>query len=167
MENEYGERIDKISTFPFVSIGPLALGIILFGVGVGEIIASIQNKSSLILPIVLLLVGIILLLYSFKQILICGAILYENGIVTKTAFKTRYIKRDEIRAILWEMEGASSVNSRAPRRNQAYADIILNNGKTGFKMSSGFYRDLNSKLGGYQQKYNIARTLETKKERHY
>ncbi|NLO47574.1 MAG: hypothetical protein GX111_04540 [Clostridiales bacterium] len=163
MENEFGEKIDSIRTFPFVSVGPLVLGIIFFGVGIGNMISAISGKSKLFLPIVLVVVGVALLLYSFKQIVLSGVYLYENGIVTKTAFKTQNIKREDIRAILWEMEGASSVNSRAPRRNQAYADIILNNGKTGFKMSSGFYRDLNAKLGVYQDTYKIPRTLETKK----
>ncbi len=160
MDSEYGEKLDFIRTFPFVSVGPLALGIISFGIGIGVL----AGGKGVLVPIVMILIGAALLLYSIKQIVFSGAILYENAVVARTPFKTNCIKREDIRAIFWEMEGASSLNSRAPRRNQSYADIILKNGKTGFRMSSGFYRDLNTKLGAYQQKYNIARDLETKKK---
>ena len=92
MENEFGEKIDSIRTFPFVSVGPLVLGIIFFGVGIGNMISAISGKSKLFLPIVLVVVGVALLLYSFKQIVLSVFICMKTGLSQRQPSKRKISK---------------------------------------------------------------------------
>lgn len=160
MDSDYGRKISTISTFPFVSMGQLFIGIILFAVGIGTMISGLKGSGKLVIPILLIVAGLLFLVYSIMQMVVCKVTLFENGIHIRTIFKSFFIKRDEIYAIYWEREGeVNPISSKAPKRNQSCADIIMKGGKTAFKMSSGFYRDLDKILGAYQDNYKISRKV--------
>ena len=78
---------------------------------------------------------------------------YENAIVIKETFKTTVIPRDKIAAIFWERPGANASNDKV-RTNVNVADIILEGGHKHYRISDGYYSNVDI-LGKYQNDYKI------------
>ena len=100
----------------------------------------------------LMLVGVLLLIYCIKTIM-GRVICYENAIVIKETFKTTVIPREKIAAIFWERPGAKASNEKV-RTNVNVADIILVGGRQHYKISDGYYSNVEV-LGLYQNEYKI------------
>jgi len=94
----------------------------------------------------------VLLAYCIKTIM-GKVVCYENAIVIKETFKTTVIPRDKIAAIFWERPGANASNEKV-RTNVNVADIILAGGRTHYRISDGYYSNVDI-LGKYQNEYKI------------
>ncbi len=161
MEEKYGKKIGQAKPL-FVANSGIAMICAVFiiaGVAVLGYSISQMNMTFLAVGIVLLIVGILFLLYVIK-IMSGGVFCYENGIVIKETFKVTEIKREDIAAIFWEGPGANASNSRV-RTNVNTADIILVGGHKHYKISDGYYGNVDI-LGKYQETYKIPREIGTR-----
>lgn len=155
MEESYGKKFGEAKTLPLAVSGMLMVAFVFLIAGISVIGYGISKGtfgSMGITGIVLLLVGVVLLVYCIKTIM--GKVeCYENAIVIKETFKTTVIPRDQIAAIFWERPGANASNDKV-RTNVNVADIILVGGHKHYKISDGYYSNVEV-LGLYQNEYKI------------
>lgn len=155
MEENYGKKIGEAKTLPLAVSGMLMVAFIFLIAGVsvmGYGISKGEFESLGTTGIVLFLVGAVLLVYCIKTIM-GKVVCYENAIVIKETFKTTVIPRDKIAAIFWERPGANASNEKV-RTNVNVADIILAGGRTHYRISDGYYSNVDI-LGKYQNEYKI------------
>ncbi|GEM_PF-5819794 len=155
MEENYGKKIGEAKTLPLAVSGMLMVAFIFLIAGVsvmGYGISKGKFESLGTTGIVLFLVGAVLLAYCIKTIM-GKVVCYENAIVIKETFKTTVIPRDKIAAIFWERPGANASNEKV-RTNVNVADIILAGGRTHYRISDGYYSNVDI-LGKYQNEYKI------------
>ena len=155
MEENYGKKIGEAKTLPLAVSGMLMVAFIFLIAGVsvmGYGISEGKFESLGTTGIVLFLVGAVLLAYCIKTIM-GKVVCYENAIVIKETFKTTVIPRDKIAAIFWERPGANASNEKV-RTNVNVADIILAGGRTHYRISDGYYSNVDI-LGKYQNEYKI------------
>ena len=155
MEENYGKKIGEAKTLPLADSGMLMVAFIFLIAGVsvmGYGISKGKFGSLGTTGIVLFLVGAVLLAYCIKTIM-GKVVCYENAIVIKETFKTTVIPRDKIAAIFWERPGANASNEKV-RTNVNVADIILAGGRTHYRISDGYYSNVDI-LGKYQNEYKI------------
>lgn len=155
MEENYGKKIGEAKTLPLAVSGMLMVAFIFLIAGIsvmGYGISKGKFESLGTTGIVLFLVGAVLLAYCIKNIM-GKVVCYENAIVIKETFKTTVIPRDKIAAIFWERPGANASNERV-RTNVNVADIILAGGRTHYRISDGYYSNVDI-LGKYQNEYKI------------
>ena len=155
MEENYGKKIGEAKTLPLAVSGMLMVAFIFLIAGVSVMCYGISKgkfESLGTTGIVLFLVGAVLLAYCIKTIM-GKVVCYENAIVIKETFKTTVIPRDKIAAIFWERPGANASNEKV-RTNVNVADIILAGGRTHYRISDGYYSNVDI-LGKYQNEYKI------------
>ena len=155
MEENYGKKIGEAKTLPLAVSGMLMVAFIFLIAGIsvmGYGISKGKFESLGTTGIVLFLVGAVLLAYCIKTIM-GKVVCYENAIVIKETFKTTVIPRDKIAAIFWERPGANASNEKV-RTNVNVADIILAGGRTHYRISDGYYSNVDI-LGKYQNEYKI------------
>ena len=155
MEENYGKKIGEAKTLPLAVSGLLMVAFIFLIAGIsvmGYGISKGKFESLGTTGIVLFLVGAVLLAYCIKTIM-GKVVCYENAIVIKETFKTTVIPRDKIAAIFWERPGANASNEKV-RTNVNVADIILAGGRTHYRISDGYYSNVDI-LGKYQNEYKI------------
>ena len=155
MEENYGKKIGEAKTLPLAVSGMLMVAFIFLIAGIsvmGYGISKGKFESLGTTGIVLFLVGAVLLAYCIKTIM-GKVVCYENAIVIKETFKTTVIPRDKIAAIFWERPGANASNEKV-RTNVNVADIILAGGRTHYRISDGYYSNVDV-LGKYQNEYKI------------
>ena len=155
MEENYGKNIGEAKTLPLAVSGMLMVAFIFLIAGIsvmGYGISKGKFESLGTTGIVLFLVGAVLLAYCIKTIM-GKVVCYENAIVIKETFKTTVIPRDKIAAIFWERPGANASNEKV-RTNVNVADIILAGGRTHYRISDGYYSNVDI-LGKYQNEYKI------------
>ena len=155
MEENYGKKIGEAKTLPLAVSGMLMVAFIFLIAGIsvmGYGISKGKFESLGTTGIVLFLVGAVLLAYCIKTIM-GKVVCYENAIVIKETFKTTVIPRDKIAAIFWERPGANASNEKV-RTNVNVADIILAGGRTHYRISDGYYFNVDI-LGKYQNEYKI------------
>lgn len=155
MEENYGKKIGEAKTLPLAVSGMLMVAFIFLIAGIsvmGYGISKGKFESLGTTGIVLFLVGAVLLVYCIKTIM-GKVVCYENAIVIKETFKTTVIPRDKIAAIFWERPGANASNEKV-RTNVNVADIILAGGRTHYRISDGYYSNVDI-LGKYQNEYKI------------
>ena len=155
MEENYGKKIGEAKTLPLAVSGMLMVAFIFLIAGIsvmGYGISKGKIESLGTTGIVLFLVGAVLLAYCIKTIM-GKVVCYENAIVIKETFKTTVIPRDKIAAIFWERPGANASNEKV-RTNVNVADIILAGGRTHYRISDGYYSNVDI-LGKYQNEYKI------------
>ena len=155
MEENYGKKIGEAKTLPLAVSGMLMVAFIFLIAGVsvmGYGISKGKFESLGTTGIVLFLVGAVLLAYCIKTIM-GKVVCYENAIVIKETFKTTVIPREKIVAIFWERPGANASNEKV-RTNVNVADIILAGGRTHYRISDGYYSNVDI-LGKYQNEYKI------------
>ncbi len=155
MEENYGKKIGEAKTLPLAVSGMLMVAFIFLIAGIsvmGYGISKGKFESLGTTGIVLFLVGAVLLAYCIKTIM-GKVVCYENAIVIKETFKTTVIPRDKIAAIFWERPGANASNEKV-RTNVNGADIILAGGRTHYRISDGYYSNVDI-LGKYQNEYKI------------
>ena len=155
MEENYGKKIGEAKTLPLAVSGMLMVAFIFLIAGISVIgygISKGKFGSLGVTGIVLLLVGALLLAYCIKTMM-GKVVCYEDAIVIKETFKTTVIPRDKIAAILWERPGANASNEKV-RTNVNVADIILEGGRTHYRISDCYYSNVDI-LGKYQSEYKI------------
>ena len=155
MEENYGKKIGEAKTLPLAVSGMLMVAFIFLIAGIsvmGYGISKGKFGSLGTTGIVLFLVGAVLLAYCIKTIM-GKVVCYKNAIVIKETFKTTVIPRDKIAAIFWERPGANASNEKV-RTNVNVADIILAGGRTHYRISDGYYSNVDI-LGKYQNEYKI------------
>ena len=155
MEENYVKKIGEAKTLPLAVSGMLMVAFIFLIAGIsvmGYGISKGKFESLGTTGIVLFLVGAVLLAYCIKTIM-GKVVCYENAIVIKETFKTTVIPRDKIAAIFWERPGANASNEKV-RTNVNVADIILAGGRTHYRISDGYYSNVDI-LGKYQNEYKI------------
>ena len=155
MEENYGKKIGEAKTLPLAVSGMLMVAFIFLIAGVsvmGYGISKGKFESLGTTGIVLFLVGAVLLAYCIKTIM-GKVVCYENAIVIKETFKTTVIPREKIAAMFWERPGANASNEKV-RTNVNVADIILAGGRTHYRISDGYYSNVDI-LGKYQNEYKI------------
>ncbi len=157
MEEKYGKKIGEAKPLFIAISGMLMVAAVFLIAGVAVMGYSISKGGFNFVSIPLLLVGLLLLGYCIKTMQ-GGVICYENGVVIKETFKTTEIQRDDIAAIYWEHPGASVSNEKM-RTNVNVADIILVGGRKHFKISDGYYSNVDV-LGHYQQQYKIPQEIK-------
>ena len=157
MEEKYGAKFGEAKTLFIAVSGVFMLAVIVFVAGVAVLGYGLSKGAFKPISIPLLVVGLALIVYCVKTL--SGTVTcYENGIVIKETFKTTEIKREDIAAIYWEHPGANSSNEKV-RTNVNTADIILIGGRRHYKISDGYYSNVEV-LGRYQQKYNIPQEIK-------
>lgn len=155
VEESYGKKFGEAKTLPLAVSGMLMVAFIFLVAGISVLGYGISKgtfASLGVTGIVLLLVGVLLLIYCIKTIM-GRVICYENAIVIKETFKTTVIPREKIAAIFWERPGANASNEKV-RTNVNVADIILVGGRQHYKISDGYYSNVEV-LGLYQNEYKI------------
>ena len=155
VEANFGKTIGEAKTLPLAVSGMLMVAFIFLIAGIsvmGYGISKGKFGSLGTTGIVLFLVGAVLLAYCIKTIM-GKVVCYENAIVIKETFKTTVIPRDKIAAIFWERPGANASNEKV-RTNVNVADIILAGGRTHYRISDGYYSNVDI-LGKYQNEYKI------------
>ena len=155
MEENYGKKIGEAKTLPLAVSGMLMVAFIFLIAGIsvmGYGISKGKFESLGTTGIVLFLVGAVLLAYCIKTIM-GKVVCYENAIVIKETFRTTVIPREKIAAIFWERPGANASNEKI-RTNVNVADIILAGGRTHYRISDGYYSNVDI-LGKYQNEYKI------------
>ncbi len=156
MEEKSGKKLGEARPL-FLAISGMAMISAAFLIaGVAVLGYYISNGGFNFVSIPLLAVGIALLAYCIKTMQ-GGLFIYENGMVLKETFNETEIPRDQIAAIFWEGPGANASNSKV-RTNVNTADIILIGGRKHYKISDGYYGNVDI-LGKYQEIYKIPREI--------
>ncbi len=152
MEEKYGKKFGEAKTLPLAVSGVLMVGCVIIVAGVAVLGVSISKGSFSVPGLILLIAGLLVFAHCVKTIM--GKVeCFENAIVIKEAYKTTVIPRDQIAAIFWERPGANSSNDKV-RTNVNVADIILVGGRKHYRISDGYYSNVEV-LGLYQNEYKI------------
>ena len=168
MEQKYGKKIRKFGTVPMVFMPFICLLIALIVV-FGALLNSNLKKGSLIsLPLIIAFVLMIaVLVIVIRLIAVARVELYDNAIVVYKLFGVDEYPLEKISAILWTFPGANAANSRAPRPNNTFAELIVKNQSKSVKLSADYYKDLEKPLTAYQNERNIPSDLETRTKHRY
>lgn len=157
MEEKFGKKLGEAKPLFIAVSGMLMVAAVFLIAGASVLGYSISKGDFNVVSIPLLLVGILLSAYCIKTMR--GSVsCYENGIVIQETFKTTEIPRENIAAIYWERPGASASNEKM-RTNATVADIILVGGRKHFKISDGYYSNVDI-LGLYQDRYKIPQEIK-------
>ena len=157
MEEKYGKKFGVAKTLPLAVSGMLMVACVILVAGIAVLAYGIYKGSFNAVGLVLILVGAALLAYCIKTMM-GNVTCYENGIVITQTFKTIEIPREKIAAIFWERPGASVSNEKM-RTNVNIADIILVGGREHYKISDGYYANVEV-LGLYQSEYKIPQEIK-------
>jgi len=152
VEETYGKKFGEAKTLPLAVSGMLMVSFVLLIAGVSVLGYGISKGSFNVVGLLLLIVGALFLAYCIKTIqgkVVC----YENAIVIQETFRKIVIPREKIAAIFWERPGANASNDKV-RTNVNVADIILAGGREHYKISDGYYSNVEI-LGLYQNEYKI------------
>ena len=152
MEEKYGKKFGEAKTLPLAVSGMLMVAFVVLIAGVSVLGYGISKGKFNVLGLILIVVGALLLAYCIKTIM-GKVVCYENAIVIQETFKTTVIPREDIAAIFWERPGANASNEKV-RTNVNIADIILAGGRKHYKISDGYYSNVEV-LGLYQNEYHI------------
>ncbi len=159
MEEKYGKLHDKISSVPFTVLGQLAIGFFCCLGGVLTLMNAIKAGSIKPLPIILLVVGIALIVYAVRAMIVAKIYLYDDAVVIVEALKKTVIMREDLYAIYWSYAGANEINSRAANKNVNTAEFLAKGGRSIYKVSDGVWKDMMTKLGAWQDEYKIPRDV--------
>ncbi len=157
VEEKYGKKLGEAKPLLIAVSGMLMVAAVFLIAGVAVVGYSVSKGGFNFVSIPLLLVGILVLVYCIKTMQ-GGVSCYENAVIIKETFKTTEIPRDEIAAIYWERPGASASNDKM-RTNANIADIIMTGGRRHFKVSDGYYSNVDV-LGLYQDRYKIPQEIK-------
>ena len=168
MEQKYGKKIRKFGTVTMVFMPFICLLIALIVV-FGALLNSNLKKGSLIsLPLIIAFVLMIaVLVIVIRLIAVARVELYDNAIVVYKLFGVDEYPLEKISAILWTFPGANATNSRAPRTNNTFAELIVKNQSKSVKLSADYYKDLEKPLTAYQNERSIPADLETRTKHRY
>lgn len=147
---------------PMVCIGQFIVGICLVIGGIIALRSAIVSSASPLYAIVLFLAGVLFIVYCARLLMYCRIDLHEKAIIVYQMFKTQEIPLDDIFAIYWDFPGQNSINSRGPNKNVTTAEILMEGGRLAYRVTSGIYKDVESKLGDYQASHDIQKDLEKK-----
>ena len=168
MEQKYGKKIRKFGTVPMVFMPFICLLIALIVV-FGAILNGNLKSGNLIsfALIVSFVLMIAVLIAVIRLIAVARVELYDNAIVVYKLFGVDEYPIEKISAILWTFPGANANNSRAPRTNNTFAELIVKGEPKGVKLSADYYKDLEKPLTAYQNERNIPSDLETRTKHKY
>ncbi|MBR6654289.1 MAG: hypothetical protein IKL27_06110 [Oscillospiraceae bacterium] len=168
MEQKYGKKIRKFGTVPMVFMPFICLLVALIVI-FGALLNSNLKKGSLIsFPLIIAFVLMIaVLVVVIRLIAVARVELYDNAIVVYKLFGVDEYPLEKISAILWTFPGANATNSRAPRTNNTFAELIVKNQSKSVKLSADYYKDLEKPLTAYQSERNIPSDLETRTKHRY
>ncbi len=152
MEEKYGKKFGEAKTLPLAVSGILMLAIIVLIAGIAVLGYGISKGKFNVIGLLMMIIGALILAYCVKTIM-GKVVCYENAIVITETFKTTVIPREDIAAIFWERPGANASNEKV-RTNVNVADIILAGGRKHYKISDGYYSNVEV-LGLYQNEYKI------------
>lgn len=157
VEEKYGSKLGEAKPLLVAVSGILMVAVVFLIAGVAVLGYSISKGGFNAVSIPLLLVGIVMFVYCIKTMM--GSVTcYEEGIVIKESFKTTEIPRKDIAAIYWDRPGANASNEKV-RTNVNIADIILVGGRKHYKISDGYYSNVEV-LGLYQERYKIPQEIK-------
>ena len=168
MEQKYGKKIRKFGTVPMVFMPFICLLIALIVV-FGAILNG-NLKSGNIFSLALVVSGVLMiavLVVVIRIIAVARVELYDNAIVVYKLFGVDEYPLEKISAILWTFPGANATNSRAPRTNNTFAELIVKGQSKSVKLSADYYKDLEKPLTAYQNERNIPSDLETRTKHRY
>jgi len=168
MEQKYGKKIRKFGTVPMVFMPFICLLVALIVV-FGALLNSNLKKGAIIsFPLIIAFVLMIaVLIVVIRLIAVARVELYDNAIVVYKLFGVDEYPLEKISAILWTFPGANATNSRAPRTNNTFAELIVKNQSKSVKLSADYYKDLEKPLTAYQNERNIPSDLETRTKHRY
>ena len=157
LEAKYGKKMGEAKPL-FVAVSGIVMVAAIFVIAGAAVMGySISKGGFNFVSIPLLVVGLGLMVYCIKTMQ--GSVTcYENGVVIKETFKTTEIPRDQIAAIYWERPGANASNEKV-RTNVNIADIILVGGRKHYKVSDGYYANVEC-LGLYQEHFKIPQEIK-------
>lgn len=149
-----------LSTLPIAVLGMLIVGIAFLIATVAQIyfLAS-KGSGSIVAVIVCALAMVATLGYSIYTLIKCKVYLYEKGIVVTKVGKDQEIPIEDIMCILWDFPGAAQGNDRGPRKNVTTAEVILSGHQKSFRISDGYYDNVEHGVGGWQTAHKIPREL--------
>lgn len=157
MEEKYGKKFGEAKTLPLAVSGILMVACVIIVAGVAVLGYGISKGCFNVVGLILLIVGLLLFAHCVKTIM--GKVeCYENAIIIKEAYKTTVIPREKIAAIFWERPGANSSNDKV-QTNVNVADIILVGGRTHYRISDGYYSNVEV-IGLYQSEYKIPHEIK-------
>ncbi len=160
MEEKYGKVEATLSTLPIAVSGMLIVGVCFLIADVAQIYFAVARGSvSVPALVVCCVVTVILLGYSFYTLLKCKVFLCEKGIVVTSVGKTNEMPIEDIMCILWEFPGAAQGNDKGPRKNVTTAEVVCRGSHKSFKISDGYYSDVQSLVGNWQSAHKIPREL--------
>jgi len=163
LKENYGKQIDSVGTVAINLIIPCIASIPVLIAWTNMLAGSGFSKATLFLMV--LNAG--LWGYAFLQRFRCKMLLYEKAIVIQGMFGQKVYPVKDIRAIYWSFPSANQINSRAPRKNNTSAEIVMSNGTKTLRIADSYYSKLEKKLSAYQNALNIPRDLEVAKEYKY
>jgi len=168
MEQKYGKKIRKFGTVPMVFMPFICLLIALIVV-FGAILNGNLKNGSIFSPAMVIsgVLMILVLIVVIRLIAVARVELYDNAIVVYKLFGVDEYPLEKISAILWTFPGANATNSRAPRTNNTFAELIVKGEPKGIKLSADYYKGLEKPLTAYQNERNIPSDLETRTKHKY
>ena len=168
MEQKYGKKIRKFGTVPMVFMPFICLLVALIVV-FGALLNSNLKSGNIIsfALIVAFVLMIAVLIVVIRLIAVARVELYDNAIVVYKLFGVDEYPLEKISAILWTFPGANATNSRAPRTNNTFAELIVKNQSKSVKLSADYYKGLEKPLTAYQNERNIPSDLETRTKHRY
>ena len=168
MEQKYGKKIRKFGTVPMVFMPFICLLIALIVVFGAILNGNLKNGSIFSLAMVISgVLMILVLIVVIRLIAVARVELYDNAIVVYKLFGVDEYPLEKISAILWTFPGANATNSRAPRTNNTFAELIVKGEPKGIKLSADYYKGLEKPLTAYQNERNIPSDLETRTKHRY
>ena len=168
MEQKYGKKIRKFGTVPMVFMPFICLFaafVIIFGALLNS---NLKNGSIISFPLIIAFVLMIgALVIVIRLIAVARVELYDNAIVVYKLFGVDEYPLENVSAILWTFPGTNATNSRAPRTNNTFAEVIVKGPAKSVKLSADYYKDLEKPLTAYQNQRNIPSDLETRTKHRY
>ncbi len=168
MEQKYGKKVNKFGTVPMVFMPFICLLVALIVV-FGAILNG-NLKSGNLISAALVISGVLMiavLIIVIRLIAVARVELYDNAIVVYKLFGVDEYPLEKVSAILWTFPGANAVNSRAPRTNNTFAELIVKGEPKSIKLSADYYKGLEKPLTAYQNERNIPSDLETRAKHKY
>ena len=169
MEQKYGKKIRKFGTVPMVFMPFICLLVAVIVVFGAILNGNLKNGGGLI-SLGLVISGVLMiavLIIVIRLITVARVELYDNAIVVYKLFGVDEYPLEKVSAILWTFPGANATNSRAPRTNNTFAELIVKGEPKGIKLSADYYKDLEKPLTAYQHERNSPSDLETRTKHKY
>jgi hypothetical protein len=164
LEEKFGSKYGKVeatmSTLPIAVAGMLIVGICFLIAVAAQIYFAVSKGSlSVVALIVCCVAAVALLGYSIYTLAQCKVYLFEKGIVAVHVGKVEEMPIEDITCILWDFPGAAQGNDKGPRKNVTTAEVIFRGHRKSFKMSDGYYDNVETNVGNWQAAHKIPREL--------